>query len=300
MNLELNLAKLIFVQNEELKDIDYNLPLVNELSGKALTDARLTPTPDNPPWNSLAAFGVWVASFLFIAVVPLFLVIPYVLTQKVNLSDGQAFADFLQNDATAIVLGIVGIFPAHFLTLALAWMVVTRLKKYSFTKTLGWRSGGVRWWHYPLIFLGIMAVAGVVTYFYPEQDNELLRVLRSSTAAVYAVAIMATLTAPLVEEVVYRGILYSAFQRTFGIPAAVVFVTIIFASVHFVQYWGSPSTIFLICFLSLILTLVRVYSKNLLPCIILHTVINGVQSIFLVLQTFLPDANAVAAIQFLK
>lgn len=300
MNLELNLAKLIFVQNEELKETEYNAPLIKELEKNAALYADAAPSPDNPPWNSLAAFGVWLASFFFIAVVPFFLVIPYALGQNLSLADSNAFAQFLVTDPTAIWLGIVGVFPAHFLTLLLAWLVVTRFRKYSFRQTLGWRSGGFAWWYYPLIFLGIMAVAGVVTYFFPEQDNELLRILRSSKMAVYAVAILATFTAPIVEEVVYRGILYSAFQRTFGVPAAVAFVTLIFASVHFLQYWGSPSTIFLICFLSLILTLVRVYSKNLLPCIILHTVINGVQSIFIVLQTFLPDANAAAIIHVLK
>jgi membrane protease YdiL (CAAX protease family) len=209
---------------------------------------------------------------------------------KVSLAE---LGTFVEKDPTAILLSIVGVFPAHLLTLLMAWMVVTRMRKYSFRETLGWKSGGFAWWHYPLIFIGIVLVSGVVTYFIPEHDNELLRMLRSSQAAVFAVAILATFTAPLVEEVIYRGILYSAFQRTFGVVPAVIFVTIIFAGVHFVQYWGSPSTILLICLLSLILTLVRVKAKNLLPCIILHTVINGVQAILLVAQIFVPDPGAV-------
>jgi len=289
--LQTNFVKLIFVQNEELKDVDYNLPLIKELEKQ--TAPEPFPTPDNPPWNSLAAFGVWLASFFFIAIVPLFLVIPYAKIREINLLDSKALGEFLTSDPNAVLLSVIGVFPAHFLTLLLAWMVVTRFKKYSFWQTLGWRSGEFKWWYYPLIFFGIVVVSAGVTYLIPEQDNEMLRVLRSSPAAVYAVAILATFTAPLVEEVVYRGILYSAFQRTFGVAPAVAMVTIIFAAVHFLQYWGSPSTIFLICFLSLILTMVRVYSKNILPCVILHTIINGVQAIVLVLQSFFPDANAV-------
>jgi membrane protease YdiL (CAAX protease family) len=292
-------VKLIFVQNEELKNLDYNQPLIRDLERNA--PGETIPTPNNPPWNSLAAFGVWFASFLFIAVVPLFLVIPYALKSNVVLIDKTALADFVQNDPTAIFLGIAGVLPAHLLTLLLAWLVVTRFKKYSFRETLGWKSGGFAWWYYPLIFAGIIAVSAVVTFTIPEQDNELARILRSSQAAVFAVAILATFTAPLAEEVVYRGILYSAFQRTFGVAPAVIIVTMIFAGVHFLQYWGSPGTIFLICFLSLVLTLVRVYSKNLLPCIILHTIINGVQAILLVAQTFLPsEPKAAAVIHLLK
>ncbi len=88
--------------------------------------------------------------------------------------------------------------------------------------------GGFAWWYYPLILIGIVIVSGTVTYFIPEQDNDLLRILRSSPAAVYTVAILATFTAPIVEEVIYRGILYSAFQRTFGVfPAH--FLTLLLA-----------------------------------------------------------------------
>lgn len=275
------------MQIEESKSVETAAPETIEKIEASL--AQTNPTPDNPPWNSLAAIGVWLASFFLIAVVPLFLVIPYAKFSGVNLIDAAALGNFLQNDKNAIVLGIVGVLPAHLLTLVLAWTVVTKLNKFSFRQTLGWDKGNFAWWYYPVIFTGIVVASAVVTYFIPEQDNELLRILRSSPAAVYAVAFLATFTAPLVEEVIYRGILYSAFQRTFGVVAAVVLVTAIFAAVHFLQYWGSPSTIFLICLLSLILTLVRVYSKNLLPCIILHTIINGIQSIFLITQTFAPD-----------
>ena len=93
----------------------------------------------------------------------------------------------------------------------------------------------------------------------------------------------------MVEEVVYRGVLYSAIQRSIGVKGAIAIVTALFALVHVPQYWGSPGTIILICLLSLVLTLVRVSTGNLLPCIILHTIFNGIQSLFLVLQPFLPE-----------
>lgn len=189
----------------------------------------------------------------------------------------------IQSDPTAILLSIIGVIPAHILTLALAWAVVTRFNKYSFREVLGWKSGGFAWWHYLIIMGGFFIAAAIVGYFLPEQDNELVRILRSSRAAVYFVAFMATFTAPLVEEVIYRGILYSAIQRSIGIGWAVLIVTALFAGVHFLQYWGSPGTIILICLLSLILTLIRVRTNNLLPCIIMHTIFNGIQSLLLLL-----------------
>jgi membrane protease YdiL (CAAX protease family) len=272
------------VQNEELKTTDYNAPLVRDL-------AELNPepeiiTPNNPPWNGWVASGVWVLSVAAIIVFPVFFIVPYVLMSK-----GISLESFA-TDSTAIFLNLIAIVPAHLFTLAVAWFVATKNNKFSLKDTLGLSSGGFRWWYYPAILIAFFAVAGVVSYFIPEGDNDLLKILRSSRMAVFAVVILATFTAPLVEEVVYRGILYSAFQRSAGITWAVVIVTFMFAAVHVPQYWGSPGTILLICLLSLVLTLIRVKTDNLLPCIIMHTIFNGIQSLGLLIEPYLPKADS--------
>jgi membrane protease YdiL (CAAX protease family) len=187
------------------------------------------------------------------------------------------------------LLNVLGVIPAHILTLILAWLIVTKFRKFSFRETLGWRWNGFNFWNCLIILGGFYILAAVAGHFYPEQENDLLRILKSSRTAVYVVAFMATFTAPLVEEVVYRGILYSAFQRTIGVPLSVLLVTFLFALVHVPQYYPSYSTIFLICTLSLVLTLVRVRTGNLLPCVALHTVFNGTQSLLLILQPFIED-----------
>ncbi len=189
---------------------------------------------------------------------------------------------------------MAAIIPAHILTLVLAWLVVTRGRRYAVRDTVGLEQGGFRWWHYLLILGGFFVVAAVVGWFFPEQENELIRILRSSRAAVYIVAFLATFTAPIAEEIVYRGILYSAFQRTFGVTTAFLLVTFLFALVHVPQYYPSFSTIFLLTLLSVILTLIRVRSGNLLPSIILHTVFNGFQSVLLIIEPYLQQAQTEA------
>lgn len=281
--LETNFAKLEFVQNEELETTDYNAPLTRDL-------AELKPepeiiTPNNPPWNGFVAFGVWFLSVLAIFIFPIFFIVPYIVINKLSL-------ETIPEDSTAIFLNLVAIVPAHIFTLAVAWFVATKNNKFSLKDTLGFSSGGFRWWYYPLLMLGIIAVALIVTYLLPDGDNDMQKILRSSRMAVFAVVILATLTAPLVEEVVYRGILYSAFQRSVGVKWAVVIVTLLFAGVHFLQYWGSPGTLLMICVLSLVLTLIRVKTDNLLPCIIMHTIINGIQSLGLLIEPYLPKADS--------
>ncbi|HUR99258.1 MAG TPA: type II CAAX endopeptidase family protein [Pyrinomonadaceae bacterium] len=245
------------------------------------------PTPDNPPWNAVVAVLAWIASVVLIALVPILVLLPYIISRGPSFSERIALAEFLQKDPTSIILQIGAIIPAHILTLALAWAIVTKLNRFSFRETLGWNSGGMGWPHYAGILVIFFGIAMIVGNYFPEQENELTRILHSSRWAVYLVAFMATFTAPIVEEVIYRGILYSAFQRTFGVAAGIVIVTLLFALVHVPQYYPSFSTIFLLLLLSLILTLVRQRTGNLLPCIILHTIFNGMQSILLILEPYL-------------
>lgn len=261
------------------------------------------PTPNNPPWNLPVAVGVWIASVLAILIFPTLVLIPYLLTQNIQVAGNPDLAAFLQADPTAVLMQVLAVIPAHAATLLLAWLVVTRGRKYSFRQTLGWDWGGLRWWHYILILAGFFAVAAITGHFFPEQENDLIRMLRSSRAATVAVAVLATFTAPLVEEAVYRGVLYSALQRTFGALPAVVGVTALFAVVHVPQYYPSFSTIFLLTLLSLILTTIRAKTGNLLPCIVLHTIFNGLQSLMLLLAPYLPWSEAPAReglIHFLK
>lgn len=259
-------------------------------------------SPDNPPWGAWTGIGVWAASVLCIIIFPNLFLLPYIAQQSIDLSNEALITEFANTDRVAVILRVLAILPAHILTLFIAWMVATRLNKYSFKQTLGWVNN-LRWWHYCIITGGLFVTAALVSQIFPEQDNEMMRILKSSRTALYIVAALATFTAPIVEEVVYRGILFSALLRRRGVATAVTLTTVLFASVHVLQYWGSPGTILMICVLSLGLTLVRYYSKNLLPCIILHTIINGIQALALVLMPFVaehaPEQTAAIVLQLI-
>lgn len=291
------------MQEQEIIAPEYTASEERERPGPA---QPFVPSPDDPPWNSFIALSVWLASVLLIVFVPNLLILPYIFSRDVSITDSEALMEFLRSDPYVLFLNVLAIIPAHILTLGLAWAVVTRFNKFSFRTTLGWRFGGMTWLHYVLLLGCFFGIAIVVGYYFPEQENDLLRILRSSRAAVYVIAFMATFTAPIVEEVVYRGVLYSAFQRTFGVAFAVFSVTALFALVHVPQYYPSYSTIFLLTMLSLTLTLIRVYSGNLLPCIVMHFIFNAIQSSFLLLEPYIPKPTpelqntAAAVLQFLK
>jgi uncharacterized protein len=337
-NLELQVifAKLFLVQNEEFNNLDYNAPLRKELA--ELPAETIAPSPDNPPWNGWMAIGVWLMSILFIVIFPILFIAPYLIQQKANLMDQVALTELLTKDKTSILIQLIAIIPAHIFTLLAAWLVVTRWRKYSFREMLGWQWNGFKIWHAFVITIFFFGLAIALKSVFPEQENEMDKLINSSRAAVYLVAFFATFTAPIVEEVVYRGVLFSGLQKSFKTPfrfllikirfffllrflliklnlltvkeklndilktieelhikyavqLSIIFVTILFAAIHIPQYSSNSvpdyAAIIVLVMLSLILTMIRVKTKNLLPCIILHTVFNGIQSVLLVLQPWI-------------
>lgn len=248
-------------------------------------------SPNNPPWGSLTAFLVWLLSIFLIIAVPSIALVAYLAANGIQLSDSGAMSSFILSNPNAILVNILAIIPAHIITLIAAWLVVTNVGRYSFTEVLGWKLNGFGYLYMFAIVFGFLIAGGVLNYFIPSGETDLMKILNSSRSAALAVAFMATFTAPIVEEVIYRGIMYSAFQKSFGPAAAVVLVTLCFALVHVPQYYESVPTILMIFSLSLTLTLIRVKTNSLLPCIILHTIFNGIQSALIIAQPYLPAAE---------
>jgi len=248
-------------------------------------------SPNNPPWNGWVAVAVWVISILLILFVPLVFLAPYLVSKGVNFQDRNAVNEFIFTDPTAIILQLAPIILAHILTLIVGWAAVTRFNRYSFFKMLGWEMNGFRVWHAAVLTIAFYALSVLMTLIFGHVHNDFERIIDNSRAAVYLVAVFATFTAPLVEELVYRGLLYSAFQRRFGMAVGVILVTLLFTLVHVPQYSlnGRPdmAAIVTLLLLSLTLTLIRAATGNLLPCIVLHTVFNGVQSLILILQPYI-------------
>ena len=244
--------------------------------------------PDNPPWGVIAAFFVWLLSFLSLALVPAIFLLGYALQRGLapsNPNFQRALAELTAKDPTAIFLLVVGNLPAHLLTLVFVWALVTQFGRHPFWETIGWGWGRYfRLWS--SIALGIVLfVAGTIIakFLGSDKPTPLEQMLDSSVATRYAIAFLATLTAPFVEEFIYRGILYSAFQRLIGRVGAVIFVVALFTAVHVPQYRPNYGVIAAVGLLSVFLTIIRAVSGRLLPCFVVHLVFNGIQSVIIIL-----------------
>ena len=242
-------------------------------------------SPDNPPWGVPAALGIWLASFVFMFVTQLAFIIGYLLYRR---ADMMAVTEILTKDPVAIFVAILSLVPAHQLTVVAAWMLVTRNGKRPFLKTLGWDWGrGFTFWRSAGIAVVLLVVGAGIIRLTGSPETELDRLIESSRAAALTTAFLATVTAPFVEEVIYRGVLYSAIRRAAGKGAAVAIVVLLFAAIHVPQYWPSYGVIGTILLLSLALTLIRAHTGRLLPCFIVHLVFNGIQSVLIVLNPYI-------------
>lgn len=243
-----------------------------------------TPDPDNPPWSLLQAFLTWIGSVTLL-LLPQLMALPYLVSHYQGL---RPTPEILLADKTFIIIVVSGIFPAHLITLVLAWAVVTRLGKVSARKALGWSwERGFGLWQSVALALLLFVMAWLITLVLGGQETELERILQSSRASALLIAFVATATAPLVEEVVYRGVLYPALQRTMGMIPAVLIVTFLFAGPHVPQYWPNLAAISSITLLSVVLTVIRARTGRLLPCFVIHLVFNGIQSLIIVFEPYL-------------
>jgi CAAX protease family protein len=251
----------------------------------------LAPNPDNPSWGIGGALLVWVATILLQAIIPLLFLIPYA-TSQLNPNSPDFARDvlvFASTDRTAIFLQIFSILPTHILIFALLWAFVTRFGKRPFLASLGWgwSRGRLGFWGSVGLGVALFVIATALAKLLgAEKPTQLEQLINSSLAARYMIAALAVFTAPFIEEFIYRGVLYSALQRSIGVNGAVIFVLALFTLIHVPQYWPNFGVIAAVGLLSIVLTVVRAQSGRLLPCIVIHLVFNLIQAVLLVIEPY--------------
>ncbi|CAN5691093.1 hypothetical protein BH18ACI4_BH18ACI4_25060 [soil metagenome] len=288
-------------------DTPSSFPIAGELTPSEPANLDSPPVrepidPNSPRWGLGGAFLVWFASILLLAIIPLFFLIPYSLQRGMDPGSPEYvnnLASLALTDKTAIFLQVLALLPTHLLTFALVWALVTRFGKHPFLASLGWGwSGRLHFWG--SVGLGValfIAGTGIAKLLGADQPTQLEQIINSSPGARYLIAALAVLTAPFVEEFIYRGVLYAALQRLVGVAGAVFLVLGLFTLIHVPQYWPNFGIIAAVGVLSVSLTIIRAYTGQLLPCIVIHLVFNGITSILLLIEPHLPKLGPAASEQ---
>jgi len=246
--------------------------------------------PLRTAWREVGiSFGVWFASVVALLIVPVFAALPYLIYRIAKF--GPPTPEALSTDKALIFFSVAGILPTHMLTVIFVWLVVTYGGRRPFWKNIDfdWPKNSS-----PMVVMLVSVLVATllfllalgVTTLYGERKTDLDILIESSIYTRLATAFVAVFTAPLAEELIYRGLLYRALERAAGMGVAIALVSLLFAGVHVFQYRNNIAVIIVITVLSITLTVTRAITGRVLPAFIIHLVFNGIQSILIVLSGF--------------
>ncbi|MFL6216790.1 MAG: type II CAAX prenyl endopeptidase Rce1 family protein [Blastocatellia bacterium] len=272
-------------------DIQVYPPPADQYPFQSVAPAPPVLDPDHPRWGIWTGIGTWVFSVAALLVVSnVVAVILYfydvrrgVLPMTPDRETLEAW-QLLPHVAAPLVYSTIA---AHLLTILLCWAVVTRLRSQPFFESLGWNWAGRSPLYWLLIalavFVGIIAANVIFLKILPQKKTPFDELIQSGLQVRIAIALLASFSAPLVEEIIYRGVLFGGLRKRFSAVTTVVLVTLLFAGVHVPQYWGAWASVAGLLLLSLMLTVVRAKSKSLLPSVVIHFVNNAVVSVLILL-----------------
>lgn len=244
-------------------------------------------------WLEVAkALAIWIMSIGLLLFVPVVFALPYIIYKMVQA--GRFYPEIVM-DTGVLFVSIAAVFPAHLLTLFVTRNIVIEGMETSFWKAIRF--------HWPqninpvivtllsiMLAIILLAIAWLVTTLYGGNKTDLDLLIESSMYTRVATAFIALATAPLIEEIIYRGVLYPAVEKAAGMGIAIAVVSLLFAGVHVLQYKNNVSVIVMITLLSIVLTVARAVTGTMLPSFIIHLVFNGIQSVVIVASPFI-DKN---------
>jgi membrane protease YdiL (CAAX protease family) len=164
----------------------------------------------------------------------------------------------------------------YILIFAYIYALVVFHYRLPFWRGIQWGSLSLRQVSY-YILGGVLLTLAVqfVPAILPDKSNFPLQQLFNSPASAYATAIFAVVIAPFMEELIFRGFLFSVFELRVGMRFAVIVTAILFGAMHAYEYKGAWNHLMLIFVVGLVLSLARGLTGKLAPSVLLHVTYNG-------------------------
>lgn len=219
-----------------------------------------------PPWSGAdvllvaLAFVISGLGVTFAAVLLMLALVPGLKPQE--LAKMPALAIAVQTAAYAITLGIT-------------YLLVTA------------RSGGeardALRLQRPAMGLPVFAMAGIalalavqfVGNFLPIPKQLPIEEMFRSRPTAFAVMAFGILVAPLAEEIFFRGLLLPVLRRRWGVAAAVILSSLLFAFIHQAQLAAAWAPLLLIFVVGVALGVTRVKTDSVAACVMLHMAYNA-------------------------
>lgn len=223
------------------------------------------------PWTTkdVVAFMIFYLASPFLLAIPVFIFVGVMHHRDISaLKDDKALQGLL-----AVILQVLASAAAF----GYLWFLSVARGAASFWSTLGWTPLITRFKSKRLL-IGILSATGFILAVLVAYVSNLagapkdlpIEELMHSRAALIALLATSVLVAPLIEETVFRGLLYPVIARRLGMLPGVVITGILFGMVHAQQLWPAWKQIGLICLVGVIFTWVRASRKTVWASYIMH------------------------------
>lgn len=123
------------------------------------------------------------------------------------------------------------------------------------------------------VFLAVTVL--IVSTFFPPPSDLPLEKLLTTTPSLVLFVIFGIVFAPLLEEIIFRGFIFTALMHLYGWKVAVPVTSVLFAALHISQLAGNLPAVALILLVGYVLTVVRYRTDSVIPSIIIHTTYNA-------------------------
>lgn len=174
---------------------------------------------------------------------------------------------------------------AYALTLWFIYRMIARHYHAPFLESLHWRWPRVTWPLY-VVFGGVLSVCVQwVTAMLPVPKQLPIDQYFSNSTGIWFMAVFGTLFAPVVEELLFRGLLFPSLTTRIGFDWAVFATAAAFALVHASQLGLAWAPVLMLLVVGFVLTVVRARARSLAASTLVHVGYNGTIFVLIYLST---------------
>jgi hypothetical protein len=226
---------------------------------------------DDVPWGWLTAIGLPIAHLIIqvLLTVGVVSVMSMVLLATSHLNQDNLIAV----GTSGVLVGTVGVLGG-LVSLALIYLVVTRLRKQPFRATIRLVGNGRIW---PAAF-GAVLLGGVMDALTLAMQKpvvpDALRPLFAGAASAAMMTVFAVIVTPLVEELLFRGLLYPVAARGLGRVGGLLLASVLFGLLHVVTYGLEAYLIVQTLVAGFYFTWLRAQTGSLVPSVAAHAAMN--------------------------
>ena len=235
------------------------------------------PNAENPPWTGWDVVRIAIVAFLAIL---LFSIVTVMAAASAGLLQ-KASPNELARDPWIVLSSMAA---AYVCVVAFMYALVRRGYGRPFFEAIKW-NWPRGWAGYILAGAVLSIVAELGSSFLPIPKSLPIDEYFRDRNSMWLIAVFATLIAPVVEELFFRGFLYPVLARKSGKVAAIGVTALLFALLHASQLDMAWAPLLILFVVGIVLTLVRAQRHSLASSTLMHMGYNAALFVAVYVQT---------------